>query len=64
MDGRAEMKKTRKLWKEYRAWLCMGLPLIATVGLGCVNLLIRMQQGFIGIMLIWFQVSLMAGFFS
>ncbi len=50
--------------KKLLRWIAVVLPLIATIVAGFLPLKPIVLQALIGIMLIWFQVSIMLGFFG
>jgi hypothetical protein len=60
----AVIEKEKLEKKKVLRWLVIGLPLAAIIGAGFLPLQPIVLQALIGIMLIWFQVSLMLGFFN
>jgi hypothetical protein len=59
------MKKKRFLGVQHqlRAWFFVGLPILSVIATGFLPMPALLRQALIGVILIWFQISLMMGVF-
>jgi len=56
-------KRLFEMRRRVRTWFFVGLPILAVTAASFLPLPVILRQGMIGVVLFWFQISLMMGVF-
>lgn len=56
--------KKKLTYDQFRQWFFVALPVVALVAASFISVPPVIRQAFIGIALIWFQLTLMLGVFN